>query len=100
VVVAYSPTELADAFVKDAFHLLLFGCLKAMPLANKVVLLGDFNVELGGGWQSSNGVVGRHHLHHIDPSSHNGERLLDQATSFGLRVANTFFPHRPGHLST
>jgi hypothetical protein len=31
VVVAYSPTDLANASVKDAFHLLLFGCLKVVP---------------------------------------------------------------------
>jgi hypothetical protein len=100
VVVAYSPTDLADASVKDTFHLLLFDYLKVVPLADKVVLLGDFNAELGGGWQSFNGVVGRHHLHHSDASSDNGECLLDQAVSFGLRLANTFFPHQPGHLGT
>jgi len=50
VVVAYSPMDLAGASVKDAFHLLLFGYLKVVPPVDKVVLLGDFNVELGGGW--------------------------------------------------
>ncbi|CAK9861114.1 unnamed protein product [Sphagnum jensenii] len=75
VVIAYSPTDLVDASVKDAFHMLLFGCLKVVPPVDKVVLLGDFNVELGGGWQSSNGMVGHHHLHHNDVSFDNRERL-------------------------
>ncbi|CAK9216218.1 unnamed protein product [Sphagnum troendelagicum] len=80
--------------------MLLFGCLKVVPPIDKVVLLGDFNAKLGEGWQSSNGMVGRHHLHHSDASSDNEEHLLDQAASSGLRVANTFFPHRPSHLGT
>ncbi|CAK9198619.1 unnamed protein product [Sphagnum troendelagicum] len=71
-----------------AFSLLQGGGY-VVPPADKVVLLGDFNIELGGGWQSSNGVVGCHHLHHSDAYSNNRERLLDQAASFGLRVANT-----------
>jgi hypothetical protein len=49
MVVAYAPTNVFDTFVKDAFHLLLFSCLKVVPPINKVVLLGDFNVELGHG---------------------------------------------------
>jgi hypothetical protein len=43
VVVAYAPTDVSDASVKGAFHLLLFGCLKVVPPVNKVVVLGDFN---------------------------------------------------------
>ncbi len=43
-------------------------------------------------------MVGRHHLHHSEAPSNNGECLLDLTTSFGFCVANTFFPHRPGHL--
>jgi hypothetical protein len=47
--VAYAPTDVSDTFVKDAFHVFLFGYLKVVPLANKVVVLVDFNVELGYG---------------------------------------------------
>jgi hypothetical protein len=41
VVAAYVPTDVFDASVKDTFHLLLFGCLKVVPLVNKMVLLGE-----------------------------------------------------------
>jgi hypothetical protein len=98
VVVAYAPMNVFDASVKDAFHLFLFGCLKVVPPIDKVVLLGDFNIELGHDLESSTGVVSRHHLHHDEAHSVNGECLLNLATFFGLHVANTFFPHRPGHL--
>jgi hypothetical protein len=42
VVVAYAPID-----VFDTFHLLLFSYLKVVPPTNKVVVLGDFYVELG-----------------------------------------------------
>jgi hypothetical protein len=96
VVVAYGSTDVFNAYVKDAFHLLLFGCLKVVPPTDKVVVLvvlGDFNVEFSCGWESSASAVGQHHLHHSEAPYDNGERLLDLATSFRLRVANAFFPH-------
>jgi hypothetical protein len=49
MVLAYAPIDVYDTFVKDAFHLLMFGCLKIVPFVDKVVVLGDFNVELGCG---------------------------------------------------
>ncbi len=58
VVVAYAPTDVSDTYVKDIFHLVLFGYLKAMPPTNKVVVLGDFNTEFGRGWESFVGAVG------------------------------------------
>jgi hypothetical protein len=74
--------------------------LKVVPLVDKVVVLGDFNFEFGRNWESSASAVGRHHLHHDKAASDNGERFLDLAGSFGLYVANTFFPNRLGHLVT
>lgn len=100
MVVAYVPTDVSDVFIKDAFHLLLFGCLKAVSPTDKVVVLGDFNVELGCGWESSTIVVGRHHMHHSEAPFDNGEHLLDLVAFFGLYLANTFFPHGLGHLGT
>ncbi len=47
VVVAYAPADVSNAFIKDTFLLLMFGCLKVVPLVDKVVVLGDFNAELG-----------------------------------------------------
>jgi len=100
VVVAYAPMDVCDASIKDAFHLLLFGCLKVVPPIDKVVVLGDFNIELRHDWDSFVGTMGMHHVHHGEAPSHNGECLLDLAMFFGLHVANTFFPHQLGHLGT
>jgi hypothetical protein len=100
VVVAYAPTDVSNASIKDTFQSLLFGYLKVVPHVDKVVVLGDFNAELGYGWESSTSVAGQHHLHHGEAPFNNGECLLDLATSFGLRMAKTFFPHQFGHLGT
>jgi hypothetical protein len=100
MVVAYAPMDAPDAFVKDAFHLLMFGYLMAVPPIDKVVVQGDFNTQLGHGWESFAGAMGRHHLDHSEVPSDNGEHLLDLAASFGLHMANTFFPHQFGHLGT
>lgn len=98
VVVAYVPTDVFDASVKDAFHAFLLGYLKVVHHVNKVVVLGDFNVELGRNWESSFSAVGWHHLHHGEAPSDNGECLLDLVAFFGLHMVNTFFPQRHGHL--
>jgi hypothetical protein len=68
MVAAYEPTYVFDTSVKDAFHLFLFNYLKVVPPTNKVVVLGDFNVELGRDWESFSYVMGRHHLHHDEVS--------------------------------
>jgi len=73
MVVAYAPMDMSNASVKDAFHLLMFSCLKVVPRVDKVVVLGDFNVELGYNWESFASTVGRHHFHHGKAPSDNGE---------------------------
>jgi hypothetical protein len=48
---------------KDAFCLMLFAYLKEAPTNDKVVILGDFNAELGNAWQEQGSVTGKFHLH-------------------------------------
>ncbi len=47
MVTAYAPTNMGEDAAKDAFYLMLFTCLKEAPTNDKVVVLGDFNAELG-----------------------------------------------------
>jgi endonuclease/exonuclease/phosphatase family metal-dependent hydrolase len=101
VVTAYAPTDAGEDVAKDAFYLMLFACLKGAPANDKLIVLGDFNAELGNAWQEQGGVSGKFHLHRgaAEPSD-NGARLLDLAASFHLRAANTFFKHHRVHLAT
>ncbi|CAM6044969.1 unnamed protein product [Sphagnum compactum] len=60
---AYAPTDMGEDAAKDTFYLMLFACLKEAPTSDKVVVLGDFNAELGSAWQEQGGVTGKFHLH-------------------------------------
>ncbi len=101
VVTAYAPTDVGEDAAKDAFYLMLFACLKGVLASDKLIVLGDFNVELGSAWQKQGAVTGKFHLHQgaTEPSD-NGACLLDLAASFHLRAANTFFKHHHAHLAT
>jgi len=46
-VTAYAPTDVGEDVAKDAFYFMLFACLKGAPASNKLIVLGDFNAELG-----------------------------------------------------
>jgi hypothetical protein len=64
---AYSPTYCKDGGVEEevenqSFYNMLFACLKQVPASDKLVVLGDFNVELGNNWEDQGGVVGRFHV--------------------------------------
>jgi len=86
---------------KDAFYLMLFACLKEAPTNNKVVVLGDFNADLGSVWQEQGGVTSKFHLHQgATKPFDNGAHLLHLVTTFHLRAPNTFFKHHLSHLVT
>jgi len=75
--------------------------LKQVPASDELVVLGDFNVELGNNQDDHGGVVGRFHMNRgAFELSHNGACLIDLAAAFNLRIANTFFKHCSGHLAT
>jgi hypothetical protein len=46
VVLPYAPTNVVgDEKTKDDFYLLLFACFKNALTSDKLILLGDFNVD-------------------------------------------------------
>lgn len=85
MVTAYAPTNMGEDAAKDAFYLMLFACLKEAPTSDKVVVLGDFNAELGSAWQEQGDITGKFHLHWgvVEPFD-NGAHLLDLAIVFHL----------------
>ena len=100
VVVAYSPTEEATGSTADAFYEQVQDvCTRAHGRGDTVLLLGDFNAAVGR--ESSSGYIGPW-TPASEPAlpSPNGIRLLSVAAISNLRVANTFFRHRPEHQFT
>jgi hypothetical protein len=87
MVIAYAPTGMGEDAAKDAFYLMLFACLKEAPTNNKVVVLGDFNADLGSVWQEQGGVTSKFHLHQgATKPFDNGAHLLHLVTTFHLRA--------------
>jgi len=98
--VVYAPTEGAEEAVKDAFYLQLSSTLDALPSRDLLVLMGDFNGQLGTDSSAFGGTVGPHVLGQLLTATNNGERLLQLATAHEIRLANTFFKHRLLHTAT
>lgn len=92
VVVAYSPTDTkaTPEEVKEAFYLQLEAVMAALPSRDMLVLMGDFNAQVGTDPKPYGGVMGPHGFGEQQPSE-NGERLLQLAGALQLRLANTFF---------
>jgi hypothetical protein len=91
IVVAYSPTDLAARADKDAFYLQLHSTIGALPARDMLILLGDFNGQVGTDPAPYGGVMGQWGLD--TKTTDNGERLLHLAAACNLRLANTFFKH-------
>ncbi len=50
VVIIYAHTDMGEDAAKDAFYFMLFAYLKEAPTSDKVVVLRDFNADLGNAW--------------------------------------------------
>jgi hypothetical protein len=94
IVVAYSPTDAVGTTraEKDAFYLQLDSTIAALPSRDMLVLMGDFNGQVGTDPTPYGGVMGPFSLGK-QKASDNGERLLQLAGTYNLRLANTFFKH-------
>jgi exonuclease III len=81
LVVAYSPTDVAERAAKDAFYMQLHSTVSGFqPSRDMVVLMGDFNGQVGTNPTPYGGVMGSHGYGQQEPSE-NGERLLQLAQS-------------------
>ncbi len=81
----YAPTASADEEENEKFYLELENTLRD----NKeyyVVIMGDFNAKIGG--EEGPKVIGRYGL---GKRNEKGEKLMDFASKYGFKIANTFF---------
>ena len=68
---------------------------QSAPTGNSVVLLGDFNTNVGSKSVTWRGVIGRNGLPNLNPS---GVLLLDFCASHSLSITNTMFKHKGVHM--
>jgi len=70
--------------------------LRVSPFES-TVLTGDFNAHIATDTEAWKGVIGRHGVPGLNE---NGRYSLQLCCSIGLRIMNTFFPHRDVHKYT
>ena len=85
---AYAPTMTNPDDVKESFYEDLKDAIKAVPKADKLIILGDFNARVGRDHTSWEGVLGNQG---IGKCNSNGLLLLETCTEHGLLITNTVF---------
>ena len=88
IISAYAPTMTNPEEVKDKFYEDLDAIISAVPAADKLVLLGDFNARVGCDSTSWEGVLGKHG---IGKCNSNGLLLLQACAKHDLLITNTCF---------
>ena len=83
----YSPTNPPNSTgPSDAFYNQLQSTLSSVLSSDLLVIVGDFNAQVGSDCSSWNSVLGPHG---IGECNENGEQLLDFCTSNYMLVSNT-----------
>nr|VZI36555.1 unnamed protein product [Spirometra erinaceieuropaei] len=88
IISAYAPTMTNPDAVRDKFYEDLHAVLATVPMADKLVVLGDFNARVGTDHTAWRGVLGPHGLR---GSNDNGLLLLRTCAEHCLILTNTFF---------
>lgn len=98
VVQAYIPTDDADEKRKDDFYRQLECELDGIPRHDLVLLIGDFNAQIGPDRAGSESIIGPHGT--AARTNDNGERLRSLCDTANIAIGNTFFEHRRIHKTT
>ena len=93
VITAYGPTNCKSDEEKEHFASDLKRALEAIPPHNIVIMLGDFNGQIGKDYHEVlPHIVGQYAFH--DETNEIGQRLIDLCQSHSMHPANTRFNHR------
>jgi exonuclease III len=93
----YAPTEPSSIAAKNDFYAQLQEEFNSIPRSDMIILLGDWNAEIGRdrtGWENVRGYYGTNTL------NDNGTRMLQFCALNNLRVTNSFFKHKKVHRIT
>nr|VZH91233.1 unnamed protein product [Spirometra erinaceieuropaei] len=87
IISAYAPPMTSADAARDKFFEVLHALLAIVSKADKLIILGDFNVRVGTDHAAWRGVLC---LHRLDGSSDNGLLLLRTCAEHRLILTNTF----------
>ena len=85
----YAPPLNHSDSNKDLFYDQLSSAMRAVPKADRLIVMGDFNARVGTDaalWPDVLGPYG------VGKCNDNGDRLLSFCSTFGLVITNTLFP--------
>ena len=85
---AYAPTMTNPDEIKEMFYEDLEATVASVPKADKLVILGDFNVRVGTDYSSWAGVLGKNG---VGKCNSNGLLLLESCAAQKLLITNTVF---------
>ena len=88
IVSAYAPTLTNPEETKNKFYEDLHNVINAVPTADKLIILGDFNARVGRDTTTWEGVIGKHG---VGKCNSNGLLLLQTCAEHGLLITNTVF---------
>ncbi|BHF80037.1 hypothetical protein SprV_0702316100 [Sparganum proliferum] len=88
IVSVYAPPMTSPDEARNKFYEDLYTLLASVPEADKLIVLGDFDVRVGTDHAAWRGVLGPHGL---DGSNDNGLLLLRTCAEHRLILTNTFF---------
>lgn len=94
----YAPTEDSDDELKDDFYDRLTTAVSKISRHDIIIILGDFNSQIGKEDYVVGKVAGRYSLH--TNTNKNGLRLCNFASANGLWISSTSFNHRNIHKQT
>ncbi|CAG4947208.1 unnamed protein product [Colias eurytheme] len=97
IVNVYAPTEDADEDTKDKFYDHLESVYEQLPGYDAKIVVGDFNAKIGRE-DIFMPTIGKHSKHNT--TNDNGVRLISFASSKGMVVKSTMFPHKEIYKGT
>lgn len=93
----YAPTETAEYNVKENFYSTLDRTLSTVQRGDIMILLGDFNAQVGSSNASLEDVMGKHGT---GTMNENGELFVEICAKYKLVIGGTLFPHKHKHKIT
>lgn len=97
IVQCYAPTEVDTIVEKDAFYDELSNALNKVQKGDIVVLMGDFNAQIGSNNTGYRRITGKHGM---GTRTDNGDRLVELCMKHDLIIGGTVFPHKDVHKYT
>ncbi|XP_026502255.1 craniofacial development protein 2-like, partial [Terrapene carolina triunguis] len=97
IISAYAPTLTHSDNSKEQFYEDLDRLIKATPVTDKLLLLGDFNARVGADSKNWKGVIGPHG---VGKMNSNGLLLLSLCSENDLTITNTLFQQADKYKTT